>query len=77
MLSSSGYEGTVYSLKPGGPDGVLTKIEAESAGLHPDAAIALPVIWWVNGEFKDQYDAARGQFPTLAEIFALDVTNAP
>jgi len=34
----------------------------------------LPVIWWVNGEFKDQYDATTDQFPTLAELFQRDVS---
>jgi len=52
VLSSAGFDASVYSLKPDGPDGTLTRIEAEPAGTHPDAAIALPVDWWVNGEFK-------------------------
>jgi len=77
VLSSAGLEGAVYSLKPNGPGGPVTRIEAEPAGTHPDAAIALPVNWWVNGEFKDQYDPARDQFPTLAELFERDVSTAP
>jgi sugar lactone lactonase YvrE len=77
VLSSAGLEGAVYSLKPDGADGPVTRIEAEPAGTHPDAAIALPVVRWVNGEFKDQYDPARDQFPTLAELFERDVSTAP
>jgi Pectate lyase superfamily protein len=77
VLSSTGFEGAVYSLKPDGLDGVLTKIEAEPAGAHPDAAFALPVNWWVNGEFKDQYDPASDQFATLAELFIRDVATPP
>jgi sugar lactone lactonase YvrE len=77
VLSSVGFEGAVYSLKPDGLDGVLTRIEAEPAGTHPDAAIALPVNWWVNGEFKDQYDPARDEFATLAELFVRDVATPP
>jgi len=73
VLSSAGNEGSVYSLKPDGMDAAITRIEAEPAGTHADAAIALPVIWWVNGEFKDQYDPATDQFPTLAELFQRDV----
>ena len=73
VLSSAGNEGSVYSLKPEGMDAAITPIEAEPAGTHADAAIALPVIWWVNGEFKDQYDPATDQFPTLAELFQRDV----
>ncbi|MDB6010998.1 MAG: SMP-30/Gluconolaconase/LRE domain protein [Gammaproteobacteria bacterium] len=77
VLSSAGIEAAVYSLKPNGPDGVLTRVEAEPAGTHPDAAIALPVNWWVNGEFKDQYDPATDRFATLAELFARDVATPP
>jgi hypothetical protein len=56
---------------------VLTRIEAEPAGTHPDAAIAMPAVWWVNGEFKDQYDPAHDHFTTLAELFAHDVATGP
>jgi len=77
VLSSAGFAGAVYSLKPDGPDGALTRIEAEPAGAHPDANIAMPAAWWVNGEFKDQYDPASDHFMTLAELFARDVATAP
>jgi hypothetical protein len=77
VLSSSGPEGSVYSLKPDGLEAALTEIAAEPAGTHPDAMIAMPANWWVNGEFKDQYDPARDQFATLAELFARDVATAP
>jgi hypothetical protein len=77
VLSSAGYEGTVYSLNPNGIDGAITRIAPEPAGTHPDAAIVMPVNWWVNGEFKDQYDPATDQFATLAELFAREVSAAP
>ena len=77
VLSSSGYEGAVYSVKPDALDGSLTRIQPAAAGTHPDAAIIVPANWWVNGEFKDQYDPARDQFATLAELFASDVATGP
>ncbi len=77
VLSSSGLGGTVYSLKPHGLDGALIDIAPEPAGTHPDAMVAMPANWWVNGEFKDQYDPARDQFTTLAQLFARDVAMAP
>jgi hypothetical protein len=77
VLSSSGYDATVYSLKPDAPDGAVTRIEAEPAGTHPDAAIVVPANWWVNGEFRDQYDPAHDEFATLAELFARDVATGP
>jgi hypothetical protein len=77
VLSSAGYETSVYSLKPDGPDGALVRIAPGPTGTHPDANIAMPAVWWVNGEFKDQYDPARDQFTTLAELFARDVADTP
>jgi hypothetical protein len=77
VLSSNSYESAVYSLNPHGPEGPITRIEAEPAGKHPDANIAMPAVWWVNGEFKDQYDPAHDHFTTLAELFARDVTEVP
>jgi hypothetical protein len=77
VLSSASFESSVYSLKPDGADGAITRIEAEPAGTHPDAAIAMPAVWWVNGEFKDQYNPATDHATTLAELFARDVTETP
>ncbi|HVY79345.1 MAG TPA: hypothetical protein VG994_00050, partial [Steroidobacteraceae bacterium] len=77
VLSSSGYEGSVYSLDPSAQDGAITRIQAEPAGSHPDAALAMPVNWWVNGEFRDQYNPATDQFNTVAELFAREVGAAP
>ena len=75
VLSSSGNEGAVFSLKPGQPDGAITRIEATPSGVHPDATVAVPGNWWVNGEFKDQYDPAHDTFATLGELFARDVAT--
>jgi sugar lactone lactonase YvrE len=77
VLSSAGLAATVYSLKPDGADGAITPIAAQPAGSHPEAAIAVPVVRWVNGEFKDQYDPAHDHFTTLAELFAQDAASAP
>src|SRR3569833_2158545 len=77
VLSSAGFQGSVYSLKPGAPDGVLTRIAPGPAGAHANAAVVLPVDWWVNGEFKDQYDPASDHFTTIGELFAADVGTAP
>jgi hypothetical protein len=77
VLSSAGITGTVYSLRPAGPDGTVTVMDPEAAGLHPAAAIAVPAEWWVNGEFKDQYDPQSDHFTTLAELFAREVSAGP
>ena len=77
VLSSAGFEGAVFHLKPDAPDGAIDAIQPTAAGGHPRAAIAVPTNWWVNGEFKDQYDPARDHFTTLAELFARDTATAP
>jgi hypothetical protein len=77
VLSSAGFDASVYSLNPNGPDGAITRLEPQPAGTHPGASLALPSVLWVNGEFRDQYDPARDQFATLAELFAREVAAAP
>ena len=73
VLSSDGNEASVYSLDPKGLDGAVTRLEPQPAGSNPDALVAMPVNWWANGEFRDQYDPARDAFTTLAELFAREV----
>ncbi len=74
VLSSFGPEGTVYSIDPDGPKEQLTTIAAtpSASASRPDAKTLLPVNWWNNGEFRDQYDPATDHFTTLAEMFARD-----
>ena len=72
VLSSFGPEGTVYSIDPDGPKDALTTIAATPVAARPTATTLLPVNWWNNGEFKDQYDSSTDQFTTLAEMFARD-----
>jgi len=72
VLSSYGPEGSVYSIDPAGPKDQLTMIAATPSAARPDARSLLPVNWWNNGEFKDQYDPSTDHFTTLAEMFARD-----
>ena len=72
VLSSYGRNGTVYSVKPDAPDTQITVIPATPA---KSAALALPVNWWVNGEFRDQIDPRTYEFTTLAEMFARDMAK--
>lgn len=75
VLSSAGFSGAVFSLDP--DHGAIVPIEPAPTTAHPRAQYVLPGNWWVNGEFKDQYDPARDHFTTLAELFARDVGAAP
>lgn len=72
VLSSYGRDGTVYSFRPGSPATELTLIPATAATAHADATVALPVSYWVNGEFKDQLDLKTYRYTTLGEMFARD-----
>ena len=74
VQSSLGVEGSVYSLDPAGPKTALLPIPATPTSVRPDARTLVPVDWWVNGEFRDQYDPARDHFTTLGELFVRDVS---
>jgi hypothetical protein len=73
VLSSLGPQASVYSFDPADRDGALTMIAPTPAAAHKDETTLLPANWWVNGEFRDQYDPATDHFTTLAEMFAADV----
>jgi hypothetical protein len=72
VLSSAGADGTVYAIKPGEPHDIRL-IAPTPARDHAKARVALPASFWDNGEFRDQYDASKDHFTTLAEMFARDV----
>jgi polygalacturonase len=72
VLSSLGAEGSVYSIDPTAADTAITVIAPTPAAAHPGARTLVPVNWWDNGEFRDQYDPAHDHFTTLAEMFARD-----
>ncbi|WP_409929041.1 glycosyl hydrolase family 28-related protein [Sphingomonas sp. BAUL-RG-20F-R05-02] len=71
VLSSLGPQGTVYSFDPDAPREAL-KVIAPTPVAGGAATTLLPVNWWNNGEFRDQYDPATDHFTTLAEMFARD-----
>ncbi|HZV56290.1 MAG TPA: glycosyl hydrolase family 28-related protein [Sphingobium sp.] len=72
VLSSDGPEGTVYAFKPGTSPEQLTVIPQTPVQARTGAAVAIPVNYWNNGEFKDQYDPATDHFTTLGEMFVRD-----
>jgi sugar lactone lactonase YvrE len=73
VLSSLGSNATVYSVDPDGPKDQLTLIAPTPVRSHPNASTLLPANWWVNGEFRDQFDPSTNHFTTLSEMFARDV----
>jgi len=75
VLSSSGLEGTVYTLKPGVPGALMSVIRPTPAAARPNARVALPVNFWQNGEFEDQLNLDTYEFTTLDEMFARDAAK--
>lgn len=73
VLSSHGFEGTVYSFHPDRPAGELTLIKPTPVKAHAGARTVVPVNFWQNGEFRDQLNFETYEFTTLAEMFARDV----
>lgn len=73
VVSSYGPQASVYSIDPEGAKDQLAMISPTAAQPRAGAKTLLPVNWWVNGEFRDQYDPATDHFTTLAEMFARDV----
>ncbi len=73
VVSSYGPQASVYSIDPDGPKDQMTLIAPTVSAPHAGARTLLPVNWWNNGEFRDQYDPAKGEFTTLAQMFARDV----
>ena len=80
VLSSTGPEGSVFALRLA-PNGMaladsLTVLQPQDGPPPAGAAVALPVNYWVNGEFRDQLDAGTYQFRTIPQMFAADVGAA-
>jgi hypothetical protein len=74
VQSSAGADSSVYAFRPGSFADEVTVLRPQPAGPHPGAAIAMPVNYWINGEFRDQLDLKTYCFKTLAELFAEDLT---
>jgi hypothetical protein len=75
VQSSAGFYGAAFSLDPDAPNAAIVPLEPTAVSRAKK--LALPTNWWVNGEFRDQYDPKTDHFTTLAELFARDAANAP
>ncbi|HEX7849874.1 MAG TPA: glycosyl hydrolase family 28-related protein [Sphingomonas sp.] len=75
VLSSAGAEASVFSIDPARPQAIRVIAPTPAAG-DRDRRVVLPGSFWVNGEFRDQYDPASDRFATLAEMFARDMAMA-
>jgi len=53
----------------------MTIIEAQPAVPHPAAAVALPMNYWIDGQFSNPLNLETYEYTTLAQMFARDVTT--
>lgn len=70
VATSAGPDGTVYALDPANPQTIEPLTPVPSASVKAGASIAVPASFWVNGEFRDQFDPETRQFRTLSDLFA-------
>jgi hypothetical protein len=75
VASSAGPDGTVYSFRPGAPHEEMTVIDAQPVAPHPGATVALPINYWVDGEFSNPLNLDTYEYMTPAQMFARDVTT--
>jgi sugar lactone lactonase YvrE len=76
VLSSSGPEATVFSIKPGVPGAPMQVLKPQPTAARAGAKTLLPVNIWNNGEFRDQLNPDTYEFTTLAEMFKRDMGTA-
>ena len=69
VVSSSGMTETVYSFRPGTPENQITILERQPAEPHPGAASAIPVDYWVNGDFSNTLNTSTYEYVTLDQMF--------
>jgi pectate lyase-like protein/SMP-30/gluconolaconase/LRE-like protein len=75
VVSSDGPEGSVYCFRPGSLDGQITVLQPQKTAQHPGAAVLLPVNYWINGEFEDQFGFNSLTYTTLPQMFGRDVST--
>ena len=76
VVSSDGFEGTVYSFRPGSTAEEMKVIAPTPMLERKGGVVALPVNYWNNGEFRNQLDFSTMRYKTLPEMFAEDVGTA-
>ncbi|MBE7157262.1 MAG: SMP-30/gluconolactonase/LRE family protein [Rhodospirillales bacterium] len=83
VLSSGGATGSMYAFRPGSPDGDVTVLQRESASATGSSGatassveIAMPVDYWVNGDFSNTLNTADYEYVTLDEMFRRKMEQA-
>ncbi len=69
VVSSGGMTETVYSFRPGTPEDRITILERQPAAASSGVRFALPVDYWVNGDFRNTFDTSTYEYITLDQMF--------
>ncbi len=75
VVSSGGRGLTVYSFRPDGPEDQIAVIEPEAPAERPGMTAALPVDYWVNGDFTSTLSTKTYEYVSLDQLFAKDVST--
>ena len=76
VVSSGGMTETVYSFRPGTPEDQITVLERRPAQARPGLTAALPVDYWVNGDFRNTLSTETYEYITLDEMFRSKMSTA-
>ncbi|HEY1215015.1 MAG TPA: SMP-30/gluconolactonase/LRE family protein, partial [Bryobacteraceae bacterium] len=69
VVSSGGTTETVYSFRPGTPENQITILERQPAEPRPGVTSAIPVDYWVNGDFSNTLNTNTYEYVTLDQMF--------
>jgi sugar lactone lactonase YvrE len=69
VVSSGGKGMTVYSFRPDGPEDQIAVLEPEPPAERPGMTAALPVNYWVNGDFTNTLSTETLEYVSLDQMF--------
>lgn len=75
VVSSGGMTETVYWFRPGTPENEMTVLPRQEATPQAGAAVAMPVDYWVNGDFSNTLNTETYEYRTIDEMFRAKMTT--
>ena len=75
VVSSGGMTETVYSLRPSTPEDRMTILERQPAEARPGTSAAIPVDYWVNGDFSNTLNTDTYEYVTLDQMFRSKIST--
>ncbi len=69
VVSSAGNGLSVYAIRPDGPEDEVTVLAPEPASERAGMTAALPVNYWVNGDFSNTISTETYEYVSLDQLF--------